>query len=92
MKQHALLSASSSHRWIACPPSVRLCENYEDTGSEYAQEGTEAHSLCEYKLRKALGMKADPVGTMSFYSDEMEQCAEAYTAWRYSSLLPQATM
>ena len=81
MKQHALLSASSSHRWIACPPSVRLCENYEDTGSEYAQEGTEAHSLCEYKLRKALGMKADPVGTMAFYSDEMEQCAEAYTAY-----------
>ena len=47
---HALLSASSSHRWFACPPSARLYENYEDTGSEYAQQGTDAHSLCEHKL------------------------------------------
>mgnify|MGYP000305600539 CR=1 FL=1 len=39
---HALLSASSSHRWLNCPPSARLCEKYEDTGSEYAQEGTDA--------------------------------------------------
>ena len=36
MGRHALLSASSSHRWLACPPSARLCENYEDKGSEYA--------------------------------------------------------
>ena len=50
MGKHALLSASSSHRWLNCPPSARLCEKYEDTGSEYAQEGTDAHSLCEYKL------------------------------------------
>ena len=35
MGNHALLSASSSHRWLNCPPSARLCEKYEDTGSEY---------------------------------------------------------
>ena len=35
MAGHALLSASSSHRWLNCPPSARLCENYEDRGSEY---------------------------------------------------------
>ena len=56
-EQHALLSASSSHRWLNCPPSARLCETYEDKGSDYAAEGTDAHSLCEYKLRKALGME-----------------------------------
>lgn len=60
-KGHAILSASSSDRWLHCPPSARLCETYEDKGSNYAAEGTDAHSLCEYKLRKALGMKAtDP--------------------------------
>ena len=30
--------------WLACPPSARLCENYEDTCSEYVQQGTDAHS------------------------------------------------
>ena len=56
MAGHALLSASSSHRWLNCPPSARLCENYEDRGSEYAQEGSDAHSLCEHKLKSALGL------------------------------------
>ena len=50
MGKHALLSASSSHRWLNCPPSARLCEKYEDTGSEYAQEGTDAHSLCDREM------------------------------------------
>ena len=79
---HALLSASSSHRWLNCPPSARLCEKYEDTGSEYAQEGTDAHSLCEYRLKQALGMDAaDPTENLSFYNEEMEQCALDYAAY-----------
>lgn len=49
-KGHAILSASSSDRWLHCPPSARLCETYEDKGSDYAVEGTDAHELCEYKL------------------------------------------
>ena len=53
-KGHAILSASSSDRWLHCPQSARLCETYEDKGSNYAAEGTDAHALCEYKLRKAL--------------------------------------
>ena len=82
MGKHALLSASSSHRWLNCPPSARLCEKYEDTGSGYDQEGTDAHSLCEYKLRRALGMDAaDPTENLSFYNEEMEQCALDYTAY-----------
>ena len=51
MAQHALLSASSAHRWLACPPSARLCANKQDAGSVYAQQGTDAHSLCEHKLK-----------------------------------------
>ena len=49
---HALLSASSAKRWLACPPSARLTENMPDAGSGYAAEGTLAHSLCELKLRR----------------------------------------
>ena len=44
--KHAILSASSSERWINCPPSARLCEHYPDKGSDYAAEGTDAHTLC----------------------------------------------
>ena len=54
---HALLSASSSDRWLHCPPSARLCESYADKGSDYAAEGTDAHALCEYKLRQPIGDK-----------------------------------
>jgi hypothetical protein len=81
-KAHAVLSASSSDRWLHCPPSARLCETYEDKGSNYAVEGTDAHSLCEFKLRKALGQPAkDPTESLSFYNEEMEDCAAGYAAY-----------
>lgn len=79
---HAILSASSANRWLHCPPSARLGESYEDKGSDYAAEGTDAHSLCEYKLRKALGQKAkNPTKKLSWYSEEMEDCATGYAAY-----------
>ena len=81
-KAHAILSASSSHRWLNCPPSARLCETYEDKGSDYAAEGTDAHSLCEYKLRKALGMEAtDPTENLTWYNEEMDDCANGYASY-----------
>lgn len=80
--KHALLSASSSHRWLNCPPSARLCENYDDKGSDFAAEGTDAHTLCEYKLKKALGIPAkNPTDNLSWYSAEMEDCANGYAAF-----------
>jgi len=82
MGNHALLSASSSHRWLNCPPSARLCEDYDDKGSNFAAEGSDAHSLCEYKLRKALGMEAkDPTEDLSWYDAEMEESASGYVAF-----------
>ena len=77
---HAILSASASHRWLMCPPSVRLSEQFpDDGGSEFAAEGTEAHELCEYKLKSALGMPAeDPVPHLKRYCEEMEDCASGY--------------
>jgi hypothetical protein len=69
-KGHAILSASSADRWLHCPPSARLCEIYDDKGSDYAAEGTDAHALCEYKLRRALGMEAkDPTMNISIAND-----------------------
>lgn len=51
---HALLSASGASRWMACTPSARLEQNFENKTSEYAAEGTLAHELGELKLRKEL--------------------------------------
>ncbi|NFH91892.1 DUF2800 domain-containing protein [Clostridium botulinum] len=55
MAQHALLSASSSHRWLHCPPSVKLEEGFENATSVFAEEGTLAHELGEITLRLNLG-------------------------------------
>lgn len=50
-RDHALLSASSAHRWLACTPSAKLEEQFPDTTSEAAEEGTLAHKLAELKVR-----------------------------------------
>lgn len=52
--KHAVLSASSSYRWLNCSPSARLEQEFEDRETEAAAEGTAAHALCEHKLRRAL--------------------------------------
>ena len=81
-KGHAILSASSSDRWLHCPPSARLCESYDDKGSNYAAEGTDAHALCEFRLRQALGMEAtDPTENLKWFNEEMSDCATGYAAY-----------
>lgn len=52
--RHALLSASSSERWLCCPPSARLEKTFPDKETEYMRAGTEAHSKAEEKLTNYL--------------------------------------
>ena len=81
-KAHAILSASSSDRWLHCPPSARLCETYDDKGSDYAAEGTDAHALGEHKLKTALGLPSeDPTDSLKWYSEEMEDCTSGYAEY-----------
>ncbi|HES5012720.1 TPA: DUF2800 domain-containing protein [Streptococcus pyogenes] len=80
--KHALLSASSAYRWLACPPSALLSAKYEDTSSSYAQEGTAAHALAEYKVLKALGRKADdPTENLDYFNEEMDEATDAYAGY-----------
>ncbi|MFA9381285.1 MAG: DUF2800 domain-containing protein, partial [Acetanaerobacterium sp.] len=84
---HALLSASSASRWMRCTPSARLEEQFADTTSEYAAEGTLAHSIAELKLRKHF---LEPMGPRTFnkrfkklkedslYQDEMDGYTDQY--------------
>lgn len=50
-RTHALFSPSSAHRWLACPGSVKLEQQFPDNVSSAAEEGTLAHELAEIKLR-----------------------------------------
>lgn len=86
-KDHALLSASSSHKWLVCTPSVRLEEQFEDKTSEYMEEGTLAHAIAELKLRNYF---TEPMGKRKFnsemkklqqnerYQEEMQEHTDTY--------------
>ena len=79
MAKHAYLAASASDRWLHCPPSAKLCAEAEDVGSPYAQQGTDAHSLCEHLLLMALGRESkDPTEDLTWYDQEMQDAAEGY--------------
>lgn len=52
MGAHAILSASSSHRWLKCLPSARWEQQFPDKTSAYAEEGTRAHALAEKTLKE----------------------------------------
>ena len=77
---HAFLSPSSAERWYNCTPSAWLSDQFPDQGSVYASEGTEAHSLCEDMLKKALNLPAeDPRPSMQYFNQEMQDAASDYT-------------
>lgn len=77
MAAHAILGASSSHKWLNCPPSARLEEQFENPTSVYAEEGTLAHSLGEALISndsKAIKeIKGNPL-----YNSDMQQHCEDY--------------
>ena len=82
MAKHAYLSASASERWLKCPPSAKLCAQEEDKGSPYAQQGTDAHELCQYLVEQALGRPCrDPTEDLTWYNAEMQEAAEGYAAF-----------
>ena len=74
-RAHALLSASSAHRWLNCPPSAIAATAYEDEGSEFAAEGTLAHEVAEIY---ANGDKVNLESTTETISQEMIDCAIDY--------------
>lgn len=83
-RAHALLSPSACDRWMNCTMSVPLSENYPETSSTFAEEGTRAHELCEWHLREKLreGLNSEPVPAKPEADDEeMERYAEDYAIY-----------
>ena len=74
---HALLSASSAHRWLHCPPSAFATDGVADAPSDAALQGTAAHALAEYKLLRFLKRRAKrPVS--EWIDEEMETHTDDY--------------
>lgn len=90
MASHALLGASSAHRWLACPPSARLelMAGTTDEGSPFAAEGTAAHAYAELELSYRLGhiTKRQYSGRLKkhkateWWGPEMEEAIDDYAA------------
>ena len=80
--EHAILSASSSHRWMNCTPSARLEQEFKEYESIAAKEGTAAHALAEHKLKRKLKMRSDrPVS--EFNDEDMELYTDDYSDYVY---------
>ena len=84
--KHALLSASSSHRWLNCTPSARLELEFEDQETEAAAEGTAAHARCAHKLRRALKLRARRKPISKYDSDEMDMHTDNYVQFVLEAL------
>ena len=86
---HAVLSPSSSSRWLNCPGSVSANAGAPRTTNAYAEEGTAAHALLELCLR--LSAHPDELEGVNIYEDYhvdedmMNAVAHAYDyikAWK----------
>lgn len=93
-RNHAILSASSAHRWLTCTPSARLeLEEGQDECTVFAAEGTAAHALAELKLSYRFGkiplseyeekyeeFKTDPEYS-KYYNKEFEEYVDAHVEY-----------
>ena len=75
---HSVLGASAADRWMNCTPSAQLTAGMEDETTSFAAEGTAAHELCEWKVRKALKMIAGRRPSSEYWSEEMEEFTDDY--------------
>jgi hypothetical protein len=75
---HAKLSPSSAHRWLNCAASVAKQDGAPDESSEFADEGTAAHTLASWILQ---GVKShqDWIGEQILVQNEDGTVRRAFT-------------
>lgn len=85
--KHALLGASSSHRWLHCTPSAVAERRYPDEGSDFAKEGSLAHALAARRLKEELGRPHEEEDREiselwdRYHSGEMDEYVDSYVAY-----------
>lgn len=85
-RDHALLSASGSKRWLNCTPSPRMESKFENKSSKYGEEGTLAHEFAELNLKLQLSLISKreynklvkPFKESEYYSTEMEDYVQIH--------------
>ena len=105
MTFHSILSPSSSARWLACPPSVRLCETLPDivkpSGAfDYAAQGTAAHELGEIKLRLVFNQITqeeyetayEEIKKSQYYDEDLEHYSDTYVNYVRSQVGSEDTV
>lgn len=87
MAEHALLSASSASRWMACTAAPRFEAQFPETTTGYAEEGRLAHSICELKVLKKFTIsinqrtyttRLNKLKKEPLYAEEMDRTSETY--------------
>ena len=99
MSAHALLSASSSKRWLTCTPSARLestlPEQRQSTNSfSFSEEGTVAHALADNMLKYAYNQISEEeynaefnkVKESKYYCTEMQEYIDGYVVYVRSQI------
>lgn len=99
MSKHAILSPSAASRWMACTPSARLEQEFPNTSSSYADEGTLAHAVGECILKQLAGFisgaEAETIMavhmTNQYYNKELHDYAEGYAFYVWNQMKPGKT-
>lgn len=89
MADHAKLSASGSHIWLNCTPSIAMSEGIPDKQTVFTQEGTLAHRLAELEIGKTYGLitkrqytaGVNAVKKSELYSQELATYVRNYVDW-----------
>ena len=89
MAEHALLSASGSHRWLNCTASPLYEKQFPAGTSVYAQEGSLAHEFAEVAVqynmslinKRSYNAKIRNLQKKELYSDEMLKTAVTYAEY-----------
>lgn len=81
---HAKLGPSSAKKWMTCTPSMKFEENFEDQESEFAMEGTDAHTFAEMIVNEEWDTLAVFKQESEFYNGEMEEEIKKYIDMVYN--------
>lgn len=77
---HARFSPSASKRHLTCTPSLLLEEQFPDTTSDFAREGTAGHAMAEHLIKKYLKIRSRRP-TSDYYTDELVEAVEDYVGY-----------